>query len=88
MEFSKQYLNSFCNSDMRLKIYSANALIESILRTVISFFCSFILTFLTNAEATLVLGILSTITTLLVLSYMSTRVGLKPEEYTEKDIAL
>lgn len=71
---------------MRLKIYSAKALIEFLIGTTISIFCSFLLKYLSNASATLVLGLISFCIVLFLANYMSTRVGLKPEEYSEKDI--
>lgn len=84
----KQYLSSFCNSDMRLKIFSANTFVISCLSTIVSFLCSFALTFYSNAIVTLMLGIISFILMVFVLHYMSTRVGLKPEDYSSKDINL
>ena len=82
----KQYLNSFCDSDMRIKIYSANLLIEYITTSVISMFCSLLLNYYSNAFATLIIGLISTIAMIILVKYMATRVGLKPEEYSKKDI--
>ena len=42
--------------------------------------------FFSNAMTTLILGLVSTIVMLLLLYYMSSRVGLKPEEYAKEDI--
>ena len=82
----KQYLNSFCDSNMRLKIYSANLFVEYISATILSLLCSWIMVFFSNAMTTLILGLVSTIVMLLLLYYMSSRVGLKPEEYAKEDI--
>ncbi len=82
----KQYLNSFCDSDMRIKIYSANLLIEYITTSAISMFCSLLLNYYSNAFATLIIGLISTIAMIILVKYMATRVGLKPEEYSKKDI--
>lgn len=82
----RQYLNSFCDSNMRLKIYSANAFIEYLSSTLLSILCSFILNYYSNAVTTLILGTISTIVLLILLSYMSHKVGLKPDEYPKKDI--
>lgn len=82
----QRYLNSFCDSDMRLKIYSAKALIEFLIGTAISIFCSLLLKYLSNASATLVLGLISFVLIIFLANYMSSRVGLKPEEYNKKDI--
>lgn len=82
----KQYLASFSTSSMRTKITSANLLIESITRTLISFAVSYLTDNVSSSLATLILGILFTIVLVIVLSYMKSRVGLKPEEYPESDI--
>jgi hypothetical protein len=82
----KRYLNSFCDSNMRLKIYSANSFVEFLTYSILSIFCSFILNYLANASATLLFGIIATILMIILVNYMHTRVGLKPEEYSKKDI--
>ena len=84
----KQYLSSFCSSDMRLKIFSANTFVTSCVSTIVSFLCSLFLIHYSNATVTLMLGIISFILIVITLNYMSTRVGLKPEQYTNKDINL
>lgn len=82
----KQYLNSFCDSNMRIKIYSANLLIEYISTSAISMSCSFLLNHFSNSFTTLIIGIISFIIMMFLINYMSTRVGLKPEEYSKQDI--
>ncbi len=82
----KQYLGSFSTSSMRTKILSATFFIESITRTVISFLVSYLTNHLSSGYSTLLLGIIFTIALLIVLSYMKSRVGLKPEEYSDSDI--
>ena len=82
----KQYLNSFCDSNMRLKIYSANLFFEYISATIFSLICSWIMGYFSNAVTTLLLGLVSTVLMILLLIYMSSRVGLKPEEYSKDDI--
>lgn len=81
-----QYLNSFCDSSMRLKIYSAKALLEFITATLLSLVSSAILSYLSNSLAILWIGSLSFIIMVILINYMSTRVGLKPEDYSKKDI--
>ena len=81
----KQYLNSFCDSDMRIKIYSANLLFEYITTAVISMLSSLLLNYYSNSLTTLIIGIISFVLMILLIKYMSTRVGLNPEEYSEKD---
>ena len=84
----KQYLNSFCDSNMRIKIYSANLLFEYICTASISMITSGLLNYFSSSYSALIVGICSFILMLFLIKYMSTRVGLKPEEYSEKDICL
>lgn len=82
----KQYLGSFSTSTMRTKILSATLLIESLSRTIISFIISTLTDNFSSAASTLLMSIGFTLLILWVLSYMKTRVGLKPEDYPESDI--
>ncbi len=84
----KQYLNSFCDSNMRIKIYSANLFFEYICTASISMITSGLLNYFSNSYAALIVGIVSFILMIFLLRYMATRVGLKPEEYPEKDMCL
>lgn len=84
----KQYLNSFCDSNMRIKIYSANLFFEYICTATISMITSGLLNYFSSSHATLIVGIISFLLMIFLIKYMSTRVGLKPEEYSEKDICL
>lgn len=84
----KQYLNSFCDSDMRIKIYSANLFFEYICTATISIISSCLLNYFSSSYTALIVGIISFVLMLFLIKYMSTRVGLKPEEYSEKDICL
>lgn len=82
----KQYLNSFCDSNMRIKIYSANLLIEYMSTSIISISCSILLKYYSNSCTTLIIGLISAIMMTILIKYMSTRVGLDPKEYSEEDI--
>ena len=84
----KQYLNSFCDSNMRIQIYSANLFFEYICTATISMTTSGILNYFSSSHAALIVGLFSFVLMLFLIKYMSTRVGLKPEEYSEKDICM
>lgn len=84
----KQYLNSFCDSNMRIKIYSANLFFEYICTATLSMISSGLLNYFSSSYTALIIGIVSFILMIFLIKYMSTRVGLKPEEYSEKDIGL
>lgn len=82
----KQYLSSFSSSTMRIKIFSANNLIEGIITGIISFIGSWLLLFTDTAHASIIIGCFSFVIVIILLEYMSSRVGLDPEKYTKKDI--
>lgn len=82
----KRYLGSFSTSSMRTKIWSATIFIENIACTLISFIVSYITSIVSSAIATLIIGIAFFILIILNLIYMKSRVGLKPEEYSDSDI--
>ena len=51
-----------------------------------SFIVSILLKNMAIAYASLIIGIVSLILFIIVLDYMKTRIGLKPEEYRKQDI--
>jgi len=81
-----KYLKSFANSKMRVKIDSAFNLIKSISEFSIAMIASFLLTMNSAKNAFLILGIDFFIIMIFVLKWMKNRLGLKAEEYNEKDI--
>ena len=82
----KRYLNNFTNSAMRNKITSAYNLIESIARATVALITSWLLKITTASNAMLVIGCILTIIIVLLLDKMRNKVGLKPEEYSKKEI--
>lgn len=82
----KRYLGSFSTSSMRTKITSASIFIENISCTIITFGISYLTDHTTSAMSILIIGIAFGIAILRILSYMKSRVGLKPEEYSKSDI--
>lgn len=82
----QRYLGSFSTSNMRTKISSASLMIENITCTIISFIVSYLTEHVSSALSTLIIGVTFMIIILIILHYMKTRVGLKPEEYPESDI--
>lgn len=51
-----------------------------------SLLASFLLKYASTSYVFVIIGAVSTIAFIFVLSYMKSRVGLKPEEYDKKDI--
>ncbi len=82
----KQYLSSFSDSSMRLKITSASLFIEGTASALLSFLSSIILEYSSSYILVFFLGCIFTIILIFILELMKTKVGLKPEEYSPKDI--
>lgn len=82
----RRYIGNFMTPEILTKVYSVDSVIASILRMSICALGSWLLTFMPIERAMVVVGILFTFVTLILSRYMKTRIGLKPEEYTEKDV--
>lgn len=81
----RQYLNNFTTSTLRNKISSLYNMLESFFRFAISLFASFLLRYTTTANTLTIIGCIATVIIVLMLDNMRSKVGLKPEEYKEKD---
>ena len=84
----KRYLNNFTNSNVRTKISSAFNFLENLLRFLITFLASSMLRVMTTANTFIFLGCILGIIVVLMLDNMRKKVGLKPEQYSEKDIKI
>ena len=61
-------------------------MIKNFLRSVIGFLGSYLLDITNTANAMVLVGIFLTIISISLISYMKTRLGLKPEQYGENEI--
>lgn len=82
----KRYLNNFTNTEMRDKITSSYNLIESIARSIAALLSSYLLKITTASNTMLFIGCIFSIIIVLLLDKMRNKVGLKPEEYSKKEI--
>ncbi len=82
----KQYMNNFTNSEKRIKIATVNNLIENIVASILVFGASYMVDVLPIAYTTIIIGCISTVCFILLLDHMRGTVGLKPEEYSKKEI--
>lgn len=85
---TKRYLSSFASSNTRTKIYSATYMFENICGVAIAFLASKLLEITTTAHVFVMIGFIFAFIFMVLLKYMKTRVGLKPEEYKKEDISL
>lgn len=82
----KQYFNNFTNSEKRVRISTANNIIENAIASLLVFAASYILDIIPTAYTLIIIGCIFIAGFVLLLDYMRTRVGLKPEEYSKKEI--
>lgn len=83
---TKRYLANFANEKNLIKIYAINAISRNIFRAIIGFIGSYLLRITNTANSMIVIGIILTVTVLGLVSYMKTRLGLKPEEYDKNEL--
>lgn len=82
----KRYLNNFTTSALREKIISCYTLGESIARAMIGMIISWLLRGTTASNTLFLIGCIFTVVMVLLLDKMRHKVGLKPEEYHQKEI--
>lgn len=82
----KRYLNNFTTHKIRNKISSLYNLVENLLRCMIALIASILLRYINTANVFIIIRTVFTIILSALLINMKDKVGLKPEEYTEKDI--
>lgn len=84
----KRYMNNFANNAILPKIYSVNGILANLGRMIIGIIASTILKITSIQNSLLILGSLCTIIVIVLYLYSKNKLGLNPEEYTEKDIGL
>lgn len=82
----KRYLSNFTSPEILPKILSANEISINALKGIISFIGSAVLGVVTTSWSMIIMGITAMICMVILLKYMKTRVGLKPEQYARKEI--
>lgn len=82
----KKYITNFTNVEVANKVYSAHGLVTGIGNFLVCAFGAIIVSHNSIKHSMIILGIAFFILMILVLHYMSTRVGLEPKEYRKKDI--
>ena len=83
---AKKYVNNFTSSKILPAIYSAKSICDNLLRTVITLLGALVVGIYNIDIATVAMGIFILILTLGLTVYSKGKLGLKPEEYTQKDI--
>lgn len=83
-----KYLNNFTTEEIRNKIMFTYEFIGAIGASVFSILGGLLLDIINVENAYLIVGLLFLAIMVVVLDYMRTRIGLKPEEYKKEDIEL
>lgn len=83
---ASRYLGNFVNEKILTQIYAVNAVSRNLFRAIISFLGSYLLDITNTSNSMIIIGIILLITTLGLIAYMKTRLGLKPEEYNKNEI--
>lgn len=80
-----KYLSNFSNKKIDTKIFATKNLFSNICRAIGGLIASFLLSKMPTAYCMIIVGVIFTIIYVLLAKYMKTRVGLKPEQYSEEE---
>lgn len=81
-----RYMNNFANNEVLPKIYLVNGIVSNFCVMIVGIVASVILKMTVLSNALLILGTIMTLIVLILALYSKSRLGLKPEEYSGKDI--
>ena len=81
-----RYLNSFTTPEIQTKIYSGNIIIENLIRMLVGFVGTLILSNFNIRYSMIIVGLIFTVIIYFVYRYAKSRLGLKPEEYKKSDL--
>ena len=84
----KRYFNNFSTTKARNRIYSITTFFESLVAAVITILGALVVEYMDSSYSFLIIGGISLVLIILILDYMKTRVGLKPEEYKRSEIEM
>ena len=79
-------MNNFANNEVLPKIYLVNGIVSNFCVMIVGIVASVILKMTVLSNALLILGTIMTLIVLILALYSKSRLGLKPEEYSGKDI--
>lgn len=83
----KRYTNNFSDNKILPKLYSANGMTSNLGKGLIGLIASTVLNITTLPNALLIMGIICLVMVVIAAIYSKSRLGLKPEEYSKKDIS-
>lgn len=83
-----RYLGNFTNTKVLTQIIAMNEISRNFFRAIVSFIGAYIINITNASNALIITGLFSFVLTFSLISYMKTRLGLKPEEYEDGEIIL
>ena len=81
-----QYLSNFTTSRIRTKIYTVKSLLGEGIYAIVTFLSSLLLNIFSLPITLVIIASIFTITFVILISKMQTKVGLSPEEYESSEI--
>lgn len=81
-----RYLSNFADNEILTQIYAIDSISINVFRAIIGFLGAYLLNITNTANSMILVGIISLIISLGLISYMKTRVGLKPSQYKKGEI--
>ncbi len=81
-----RYLQNFASENLISKIYAVNSISRNLARAILGFIGSYLLEITDSSNAIIIIGIIFFIIVIMLIMYMKTRIGLKPEDYKLEDI--
>lgn len=81
-----KYLRNFTNKHIDTKIFATKNLFGGITRVIGGLFASFLLDKMLTAYCMIIMGAIFTLIYILIGKYMNSRVGLKPEQYSDEEV--
>lgn len=85
---TSRYLSNFTTEKELTQIYAIDETFRNGSRAILGFLGSYLLEITSAANSLILVGIMLVIITCSLISYMKTRIGLKPEEYAESEIKI
>ena len=79
-----RYFRNFTNKNIDTKVFATKNLSVNTISAIMGILASFLLDKMQTTYCMIVVGVAFTILYILVATYMKTRVGLKPEQYSKE----
>lgn len=83
---AKRYFNNFTNTKILPSIYSVKSISDNLFKIISTLFATVILGWLNVEMALIITGFILLIATLVINNFTKEKLGLNPDEYTQKDI--